>query len=159
VSTSTRRLLSIAALAVAGGLLVLGALFQADTSPDAPVLQTGGGEPAAPDPEVAAPATTRPIEGWFPSGGQGAACREPVGVDLAPGYRASLTINGIPIPDDELNREGAGATLNHVTWGPEEDCPRGTVLRPEGNVVEACVWRVEDRPDNCTTYRFEFQTL
>lgn len=159
VSTSTRRLLSIGALAVAVGLLVLGALFQADTSPDEPALTGGGAEAPVQQPQAAAPAS-QPIEGWFPSGGQGAACQEPVGVDLAPGYRASLTVNGVPIPDGELNDPGsAGASLNQVTWGPEADCPRGEVLRPEGNVVEACVWRVEDRPANCTTYRFEFRTL
>lgn len=160
VSTSTRRILSLAALGVAVALLVLGALFQADTSPDEPIAQSGGGAESSPQrPDAAAPAS-QPIEGWFPSGGQGAACQEPVGVDLAPGYRASLSINGVPIPDTELNPTGtAGASLNHVTWGPEPDCPRGEVLRPEANVVEACVWRVEEQPAGCTTYRFQFRTL
>lgn len=160
VSSSTRRLLSLAALAAAVGLLVLGALYQADTSPE-DVAITGEelGGSAAPPPDVAAPAST-PIEGWFPRGGQAAACREPVGVDLAPGYRASLTINGVPIPEDDLNPSGtASATLNHVTWGPELDCPRGDVLRPEGNVVEACVWRAEEPASGCVTYRYEFRTL
>jgi hypothetical protein len=139
---------------------VLGALFQADTSPEDAIFVSGGAPaPGAPSGGPAAPAS-QPIEGWFPRGGQAAACSEPVGVDLAPGFRASLTINGVPIPDDELNPAGtAAATLNHVTWGPEPDRPRGAVLRPEDNEVVACVWRVEDQPTSCTAYRYEFRTL
>jgi hypothetical protein len=160
VTTSNRRLLSLAALLVALGLLVLGAVYQADAPKGVAFTGTPTG-PTTPG-DVAAPATD-PIEGWFPQGGPGSACREKVGVDLAPGFRASLTINGIPIPDDELNEVkdpgSAGATLNQVTWGPEEDCPRGAILRPTTNEVQACVRRTEEPPQECVVRRFEFEAL
>lgn len=158
-----RRLLIFALLAVAIGLLALGALYQADTPPEVVLTNLppgSGGEPAG---EAGAPgpgAEQSPITGWFPQGGQGAACTEPVGVALQAGYQASLVINGIPIPDDQLNgRASASGTLNHYTWGPEPDCPRGRLLRPKGNLLEACVWRAGEARSGCRAYRFEFDAL
>jgi hypothetical protein len=158
-SRLVRRLLTAAALVVATGLLVLGAIYQADTPPE--VAQSGTDQaPTTTGVMDPAGAEVDPIEGWFPSGGQAAACTEPVGVALATGYQAALTINGVPISDSQLNDRGtAGGSLNRFTWGPEADCPRGTLLRPEGNVVEACVWRVGEPASGCRTFRFQFDAL
>lgn len=166
-SRLARILLTLFVLGVAVALLALGALYQDDTSPEVfntgqaanPMVGTAPGEPASPGTRGAVPVVD-PVEGWYPQGGQAAACTEGVGVDLAPGYRASLTINGVPIPDDQLNDpESAAATLNRYTWGPERDCPRGEILRPEANVLEACVWRIGEPASTCRPYRFTFDAL
>ena len=156
-----RRLLMLSLLVVAVGLLALGALYQADTPPE--VAMTGSpADPAGDDDPAAAPPQGEqdPVTGWFPQGGQGAACTEPIGVALRAGYLASLVINGIPIPDDQLNgRASASGTLNHYTWGPEPDCPRGRLLRAKDNVVEACVWRADEARSRCRPYRYVFDAL
>ncbi len=160
-----------AVLAVAA--LVWGAMYDADTTPSAPVLSggaaDGGGERDGD--EVVLDVT--PIEGWFPKTGVGSTCTEPVGVDLIPGYGAVLVINGQPIPDNELNIYvnpdappderilTAQGALGQYTWGPEEDCPNGLLLRPENNRVEVCVYRIETGPSGCTisTDFFTFDAL
>lgn len=166
-SPLARILLTLFVLGVAVAFLALGALYQDDTSPEVfntgqaanPMVGATTGDPASPVAPGGAPVVD-PVEGWFPQGGQAAACTEGVGVDLAPGFRASLTINGVPIPDDQLNgAESAAATLNRYTWGPEPDCPRGAILRPEANVLEACVWRVGEPASTCRPYRFTFDAL
>ncbi len=153
------------------GLLVLVAFlclgvaiaFSGDTSPSTPVFSgsaaDGGGDRSA-DPD-APPVTldVDPVLGWFPAAGEGSGCSEVVGVRLLPGYTAILTINGTVIPEEETNVYtdfenrvlSAGGSQGQVTWGPEEGCPFGTILRPTSNQVVACIYRVEDGPTNCTT--------
>ncbi len=160
------------AIVVAFAALVLGAMYDAPTEPTA-IVRTqsaadGGGER---DGESAVLDVT-PVEGWFPQTGVGSTCTEAVGVDLIPGYAALLVINGEPIPDTELNiytnpeappgeRElTASGALGRYTWGPEEGCPNGRLLRPEGNSVMACVYRVDQGPNGCRQYGpFNFDAL
>lgn len=160
-SALPRRLLAIGALALAVGLLVLGALYQADTGAPAEVVGSGEGFPAnvstQSDDEAAA---SNPVQGFLPRSGLGSTCTEPVGIDLIPGYAASLIINGVPIEGELLNDPGsAGSSLNQYTYGPEADCPNGLLLRPQENVVQACVWRIGEAPDSCRTYTFAFDAL
>lgn len=44
-----------------------------------------------------------PIEALIPEENAEVLRQDRVGVDLVPGWFAELTINGVPIPDDELN--------------------------------------------------------
>ncbi len=173
VTSLRQRLVIGTAILVAFGALIVAGVYSGDTSPSAPVLSggpaDGGGDRGS---DVAAPLNINPVEGWFPASGEGSGCSEPVGVDLIPGYSAILTINGVTIPDDETNvyisnvdgsanpnlADGArvlsaGGSQGHVTWGPEPNCPFGSVLRPTANEVIACIYRLEDGPASCRPTR------
>lgn len=165
ISRSKQWLIIGAGVLVAFGALVLAATYQADTSPSAPVLSGsaadgGGARPADANAEQA-PLDVNPIEGFLPRSGIGSTCSEPVGVDLVPGYGAVLTINGQLLTEGQLNSpQSAGGSLGQVTYGPEEDCPNGALLRPQGNTVEACVYRLAEGPANCRSYpAFTFDAL
>ncbi|MDH4364625.1 MAG: hypothetical protein OEY70_11150, partial [Acidimicrobiia bacterium] len=115
--------------------------------------------------------STNPVEAFLPRSGQASACQEPVGVDLKPGWAATIEINGIPIPDDQLNvttdengqqvpgDRSASRALGQYTFGPESDCPNGRVLRPTGNVLKACIFRVEEGPASCVIKESTFDVL
>lgn len=111
-----------------------------------------------------------PIEAFLPRSGQASACREPVGVDLRVGYGATLTINGVAVAPEEMNvvlddegnptdEQTASRSLGQYTFGPEEDCPNGRILRATDNVLQACVYRLEDGPDNCAPSENRFDVL
>lgn len=172
VSPLRQRLIILTALTCAFGVLILGARYGADTDPSAPVFTGGAADGGGIRGEEPTLMNISPVEGWFPRSGVGTTCTERVGVDLIPGYGAILTINGRVIPENELTfYENPNAppdqrslssegTLNRYTWGPEEDCPNGALLRPRGNVVEACVYRLEQGPAQCQAYGpFEFDAL
>ncbi len=164
-SKSRQRLIVGGGLAFALFAIVIGTAYQADTNPSRPVLSgsaaDGGGErqsdPNAPQPEL----DISPIEGWFPKSGEGSTCSEPVGVDLISGYAANLIINGTTLTPDQLNDvQSAGRTLDQYTYGPEADCPNGALLRPQNNIVQACVYRVQDGPESCElSQAFYFDAL
>lgn len=170
-STSLRSRVAIGlAIVVAFGALVVAAAFSGERTPSAPVLSgsaaDGGGERDGD--ELGEPLDVNPIEAWLPRSGIGSTCTEPVGVDLIPGYSAILTINGTEIAEEDTNvytdfdtREfSAGGSQGQVTWGPEEDCPNGSLLRPQGNTVEACIYRVEEGPASCRVgSSFSFDAL
>ena len=167
--TTRQRLIIGGALIVAFACLGLAIAYSGDTSVAGPVFSGGaldGGGERLDDPNAErAELDLNPIERWFPQAGEGSGCSEVVGVDLIPGYSALLTINGVPIPPEETNslaeidtnNDGvtdataisAGASQGQVTWGPEADCPFGEILRPTNNRVTACVYRIEDGPQNC----------
>ncbi len=76
-----------------------------------------------------------------------------VGVDLAPGYDAELTIDGIPIPADQLNRVDA---LNEVTFQPGPD--REFESWPGGpNCVEATYWLIAAGRDDAESFVWCFE--
>lgn len=158
-SSNRSRFVIAAALIVAFGALITAAAFSGERTPSAPVLSgsaaDGGGERDGED--IGTPLDVNPIEAWLPQSGIGSTCTEAVGVDLIPGYSAILTINGVEIAEEDTNvyldfeaRElSAGGSQGQVTWGPEEDCPNGLILRPQGNTVEACIYRVDEGPASC----------
>lgn len=170
VSSRTQRLVTIGLVATAGAALVLGATYQGERLPEDPVVV--GAESSANDAEpTIEPAESggvvNPVEAWFPQSGAGAACREPVGVDLIGGYGATLSINGIAIADEQMNvtldEDGnptdqvtASRSLGHYTFGPETACPNGSVLRATDNVIQACVYRLVEGPETCTITEYTF---
>jgi hypothetical protein len=136
------------------------------TSTTAAAAQADGAEAGV----AAAASAVSPIEAFLPQSGEASACREPVGVDLIDGYAATLTINGTAIPPDQMNvnlsEDGeltgvitASRSLGHYTYGPEEDCPNGAVLRPTNNLMQVCVYRLEDGPGSCTVTERVFDAL
>ncbi len=158
-SANVQRLVTVGVLLAAVGALVLAAAYQSDDQPDNEAAITGGGlvpEGSATEPTI----PISPIERWLPATGEGTTCREPVGVDLIPGYEAILTINGQRIDVEDMNAPGsAGRSLGQFTWGPEDGCPRSGLLRPENNTVEACVYLITDGPDSCITSVTTFNAL
>lgn len=163
---SGQTLITIGALTLAGCAIVLASIYSGDQS-NGPVINSGA---AADGPDTNG---LTPVEGWFPRTGQGGACSEQVGVDLISGFAATLTINGTPIPESEMNTYelataddgtrstvlSADGSLGRFTWGPEPDCPNGSVLRARDNVVVACVYEIGDNPANCLPYRYGFDVL
>ena len=165
---------------VAFGAIVLGAIYQGDRSAgEARVIgetdDTVAEQPSQGgrviDPDGAATQSREsedvdPIEAFLPSSPTGANCREPVGVDLIPGYAATLVINGKRIPPEEMNGADpttgaipAGRTQGRYTFGPEENCPNGEFLRPRDNTLQACVYKVEEGPESCAVSQFTFDAL
>ena len=162
---------------VAGVALVIGAMFQGERLPEdqRPVVVgasdgggSGGGASAAETTESTAPIS--PIEGFLPRSGEASACREPVGVDLIDGYAATLTINGVVIPPERMNvnvdADGEitneitpSRSLSQFTFGPEDGCPNGEILRATDNVMQACVYRLEDGPASCVITEYTFDVL
>ncbi len=158
-------------LACALGLLILATVYSGGG--DAGEVFTGGPVDGGGDRDSESLGTEtldiNPVEAFLPSTGKGATCTEAVGVDLITGFSATLTINGTPIPQEELNGFAvnasgervnvAGSSLGEFSWGPEEACPNGLVLRPQNNRLEACVYRNTDGPDSCRTYVHTFDAL
>lgn len=148
-------------LVFAFGLLGLGVLYQEDER--LPTLPTPVGSET--DQDAGEPS---PVEGTFPRTGIGSTCTEPVGVDLASGWVARITINGNLVPESEMNGPlfpppgteiSAGRSLGHFTYGPETGCPQGKYLQPQDNLVAVCYWRTEDAESNCVRVQFEFDAL
>jgi len=196
VTRTQQRLITWGLLALAAFALILGAIYQADTPAfddtvaggpvtPAPTSSTttvsgggvvggggavGGGGPVGQTGTGTATGADA-IEAFLPRSGQASACQEAVGVDLRPGWAATLEINGIPIPSDELNvtidengqrvpgERSASRALGQYTFGPEADCPNGQVLRPTGNVLRACIYRVEEGPATCVIKESRFDVL
>jgi hypothetical protein len=76
------------------------------------------------------------IERLIPTPGSKILSQDEVGIDLAPGYEATLALNGTPIPEDELR---IVPQLNQVTFKASPD--RETQLRPaEQNCLVATYW-------------------
>ncbi len=154
-------------LAIAALMIVLATVYSGsdNTNIEAPISGgpvDGGGDRN--DEEAGeTPLDVNPIEAFLPRTGQGSTCTEAVGVDLIPGFSAILTINGVRIPDEDINgADGiatAGSSLGEVSWGPEEGCPRGAILRPQGNRLEACVYRNTDGPESCRNWIHTFDAL
>lgn len=168
-----QRLITIGLLTAVGLVVLSGIIFQGggSSTPSVAVSEL----PATPgdigaQPTATSALVTNPVEGFLPRSGEASACREPVGVDLIPGYAATLTINGVVIAPEQMNvvldpsgnisnEQTASRTLAQFTFGPEEDCPNGSVIRATDNNLRACVYRVEDGPNNCVIYESSFDVL
>ena len=176
ISQTRQRLIMGAMAVVAVGALSLGALYQDDDKlGEGRVVGAGttsstvaaGGGIISPDPPASTadqPAATGPVEYWLPRSGEASACSEEIGVDLAPGYGAVLTINGIEIPPEEMNvvldENGeitdeltASRSLGQYTFQADDECPNGRYLRPVDNVLEACIYRLSDESRSCSVRR------
>ena len=117
-----RRVLVVAVLLVAVGLVALSSRYK--------------GEPS--DPTTLDSAVQRLI----PADESPAALRQAeIGIDLAPGWTAVLTINGVRIPEDEYRRNDPE---NQIFFTPR----RGRVieeLAPGRVVAVATIWRPVDQ--------------
>lgn len=169
ISQTNQRLAMAAMVAVAFLAIVLGAVYQDDNRLDEPRVIGGntantaaaGGGVAPAEAPVAA---TGPIEGFLPKSGEASACSEEIGVDLAPGHGAKLSINGIEIPPEQMNVNldetgaisnviTASRSLGHYTFKADDNCPNGSLLRPVDNRLEVCVYRLDDATERCVVRR------
>lgn len=166
ISQTRQRFAMAGMVAVAFLAIVLAAIYQDDNKLDQPRIVGADTSStvavgAAPQGSVAA-SQEGPglIEGFLPKSGEASACRENVGVDLATGFGAKLTINGIEIPPEQMNvnLDGDGEvtdvitasrSLGHYTFKPDDNCPNGTLLRPVDNVLKVCVYRLSDASQAC----------
>ena len=96
----------------------------------------GGGSPEALVVEQLIPASESEVIG-----------QTEVGIDLIPGWDADLTVDGIPIPRDELERN---LELGVITFDPG---PGKALERLQGgqNCVTATYWQVATGPDQSFT--------
>lgn len=79
------------------------------------------------------------IERLIPSQGEKIFQQNPIGIDLASGYDAELALNGVPIPDDELNRT---PQIELIEFQPGEG--KAVERYQSGqNCVLATYWRLE----------------
>ncbi len=167
-------LIGIGAL-IAGVLVLLLATSRNGSEPTATEGFILSGNPTTQDvqaPKALNPSGTAPadlIKGFLPQGGTGAACSEDVGVLLAQGYSATLTINGVSLAPEDLNvnLEADGTVSNVITatrskgqfsFKPGTDCPKGELIRPTNNALTVCVWANSDVSRSCVlteTYRFD----
>jgi hypothetical protein len=113
-----RRLVITALLIVAGGLLWWGATLQTDPLPASSL-------------DVAVELLT-PAQGAV-----GVIRQAAIGVDLAPGWTGDLRINGVEIPEDQLNRNDP---LNQFSFQPGEGKDIAS-LAPGRVVATAIIWR------------------
>jgi hypothetical protein len=91
--------------------------------------------------------TGQDVERLIPARNSEILAQESVGIDLAPGYTAVLSLNGVEIPEDQLNRR---AGINEILYRPRED---GAAVEYDAgeNCLVASVWpvagtRAEARP-------------
>lgn len=93
------------------------------------------------------------IETLIPAEGTEILAQARVGIDLAPGYDATLAVNGVPIPDDELIKAPA---LNLVEYQPGD----GLIIeawRGGRNCVLALFWRIQDGPGQSQARQWCFE--
>jgi len=87
------------------------------------------------------------IEALMPPPGSKIVHQDEIGIDLAPGFEALLTLNGVPIPEDELL---IVPQLNLVTF--KEGAGKETVLlQGQQNCLTATYWRSATGPNQSTT--------
>jgi hypothetical protein len=95
------------------------------------------------------------IERLLPTPGSKILSQDEVGIDLAPGYEATLALNGTAIPEDELR---IVPQLNQVTFKASPD--RETQLRPaEQNCLVATYWLSSTGPSQSYNKSWCFSVL
>lgn len=95
------------------------------------------------------------IEQVIPAPGSKILSQDQIGIDLAPGYEGELTLNGTPIPLDELT---VVPQLNQVTF--KQTATSETQLIPaQQNCVVATYWPSASGPSQSSTYPWCFTVL
>jgi hypothetical protein len=95
------------------------------------------------------------IERLIPTPGSKILRQETIGIDLAPGYEGTLTVNGTPIPEDQLTTVPA---LNQVAFTPGSGKAVST-LQAGQNCVVATYWLTQTGPSQSSTRSWCFTVL
>lgn len=136
--STTGRLLVI--LAVLLGLVGLVYAFS--------LVETGDGS------DDVAVSESGPVERLIPPRGSEILAQEAVGVDLRPGWTGVLVVNGIEIPEDQVDTANL-ASLGQILYTTGEGKAVETFAAGE-NCVEAITWRVDETRANSRTTRWCF---
>ena len=156
------------ALVVLACIVGLGAAVNATREVDAngdPVLEerdlddvTESGDEAAlatvpPPPDPNAPDIDDIIEQLYPARDSEVLQQQQVGIDLGPSYTGTLVINGIEIPEEQLQRR---PELSQVFFQPGDDLAVEE-LAPGRNCVTAVVWRLTESREDSRTVNWCFE--
>jgi hypothetical protein len=101
-------------------------------------------------PESALPAA---VESVSPAGGDLDLRQITISADLAAGYTGYLTLDGVEIPEDDLQRVDA---LNSVTLRPQPESDYRQ-LEPGSHCAGVVYWRIGRPRDEGSTYRWCFR--
>jgi len=115
------RRLALPALGLVGLAIIVAAGFMGRTDPE-PLV----GQPS--------------LEAIFPTDGANIVAQDRVGADLQPGYDGDLAINGVTIPEDQLDQDNG---LNQLVFHPGPGKVL-TALQPGKNCARITWWRVEE---------------
>ena len=107
--------------------------------------------PPPPDPN--APDLEDIVEQLFPARDSEVLRQQQVGIDLGPTYTGTLVINGVEIPEEQLQRR---PELNQVFFQPGEDLAVEE-LTPGRNCVTAIVWKETESRDDSRTVNWCFE--
>ncbi|MFP3900111.1 MAG: hypothetical protein ACLFXM_04600 [Acidimicrobiia bacterium] len=92
------------------------------------------------DPVVSSGAASEAVENLIPDRGDQVPQQQTVGVDLAGGWNAALAVNGVEIPDGELD---VTPELSLVQFTPA-DGRTVEQFQPGRNCVEATIWPLSE---------------
>jgi hypothetical protein len=91
------------------------------------------------------------VENLIPAEGSEVLAQQQIGIDLAPGYTGTLSINGEAVPDDELVDD---RQTYRLIWTPSEE---SELQLPAGeSCATASVYKIEDGPDEARLVRWCF---
>ena len=93
------------------------------------------------------------VEGVTPASGNLDLRQAMISADLAPGYTGYLTIDGVEVAEDDLQRVDA---LNTVTLRPQPDSIYRE-LEPRAYCAGVVYWRIGQSRENASTYRWCFR--
>jgi hypothetical protein len=100
----------------------------------------------------AGPNSASPIKLLYPCPGDDGLRQGRIGVSLAQGYTADLSVDGMPIPKDQLIISGSDFTFQP---GPEKQTG---ALAPGPHRAEIVYYRLLQDPSTGTTYTWSFTT-
>ncbi len=126
-----RIIMGLIAIAAVGGLVY---------SFSGPTQDSGPDRPAA-------------VEAVSPEGGNLDLRQVTISADLAAGYTGYLTIDGVEVPEDDLQRVDA---LNSVTLRPQPGSDYEE-LQPGSHCAGVVYWRIGRPRDESNTYRWCFR--
>lgn len=92
------------------------------------------------------------IQSVSPTAGSTVVLQSDVVVDLAAGYTASIDINGVPIPPEEVVE---AAALNQIRFSPGPGKVRERLFT-EQNCVRVTYWLIAEGPDSPQQYSWCF---
>jgi len=95
------------------------------------------------------------VQQLIPTDGSKVLQQDKVGIKLADGYTGTLTANGIPVPDDQIDRVQA---LNQVLFQPG-DGKVVTAWPPGQNCMVATYWKFETGPTQSSTHTWCFSAV
>ena len=117
-------------------------------SGDSEILAT---VPPLPDPN--APDIDDIVEQLYPARDSEALQQQQVGIDLGPTYTGVLVLNGVEIPEEQLQRR---PELNQVFFQPGDDLAVEE-LTPGRNCVTALVWSATETRENSRAVNWCFE--